>query len=292
VAHAVKTIESARDRRELVRDAGFWPVSVASVLVGVSSAFGTFVLLSGLVAAVADWAGADADYLARDWRTVGDGVAVAVIAITLVSFAVGGYAAGRASRRLGMIHGVIVFAGGVIVAGLSVWFAQRVTDSDRIVTSLRDLGVPGTRGEWRDVGSLIGIGSLAAAFLGATGGGVVGERWHRRLLERALDPAYGPEAVVRARARRELVVADERHDEAEQRVALATGSTAPDDEPAVATEVSEPGDAAPAPAAADAPKIEERTVDGDAEVVERDQAAAAEAPAVEDVQRSSSEHRV
>jgi hypothetical protein len=40
--------------------------------------------------------------------------------------------------------------------------------------------------------------------LGALTGGIQGERWHGKLLARAVDPAFGPEAEERAAARKRL----------------------------------------------------------------------------------------
>ncbi|MGD9796793.1 MAG: YrzE family protein [Acidimicrobiia bacterium] len=225
MARSSATTETARDRRRLVRDAGYSPFSAISVLAGTMTAFGAFVFLSGLVAAVADWAGADEDFLDRDWGDMADGVAVATIAVMAAAFLLGGYAAGRMARRGGLLHGLGVFVGGVALAGLAVWFADEVTESDRIVGLLRDLGTPGTRDEWGDAASLAGIGSLVAAFVGAVAGGLWGERWHGRLVARALDPAVGPEARLRASGHDRLETADARHAEAEERVLATTAPT-------------------------------------------------------------------
>jgi hypothetical protein len=219
-----ETTETAQDRRELARDAGFGSFSALSVIGGATTAFGVYALLSGLVAAVADWAGSDTDYLVRSWKDVPTGAAVATIVMSLVAFVFGGYVAGRMARRLGTVHGLAVFVVGVVVAGLAVWFAQRVADSDQVVSSLRDLGVPGTGEEWKQVGTFAGIGSLVAALVGAVLGGALGEGWHGRLVSRAVDPGYGPEAGARQRAREQLALARDRHDEAVGRVARASGA--------------------------------------------------------------------
>ena len=57
---------------------------------------------------------------------------------------------------------------------------------------LRSLGIPTTGAEWSDVGTLAGIGSLAAMLVGALLGGMLGERWHTKLTRRAASPNDGP----------------------------------------------------------------------------------------------------
>ncbi len=220
-------VETRRDRARLARDAGFRRLSVPSVVTGTMAAFGTFVVLSGVVAAVADWVDADDDYLERDWAAMADGPAIATVAVMALAFLLGGYGAGRMARRSGLIHGVATAALGVVVGGLSVLFADSVTDGSRSVLQLRDLGIPGTEDEWRAVDSLVGIGSLVVAFLGAAVGGLVGERWHARLLARAIDPEVGPEAEARQAAAREAAAADQAHRAAEDRAARATASEVP-----------------------------------------------------------------
>ena len=58
---------------------------------------------------------------------------------------------------------------------------------------LRSLGIPTTGAEWSDVGTLAGIGSLAAMLVGALLGGMLGARWHTKLTRRAASPNYGPD---------------------------------------------------------------------------------------------------
>ena len=71
--------------------------------------------------------------------------------------------------------------------------AATQTDTSAIRGNLRSLGVPTTGAEWGEVGTLAGIGSLAAMLVGALLGGMLGERWHTKLTRRAASPRYGPD---------------------------------------------------------------------------------------------------
>jgi len=84
--------------------------------------------------------------------------------------------------------------------------------------------VPTTGSEWRDVITVAGIASLAAMLVGALAGGVLGERWHAKLVTRALDPRIGAEAEARRDAELRAAEAEERRTGSFQRVRAATPS--------------------------------------------------------------------
>jgi hypothetical protein len=71
--------------------------------------------------------------------------------------------------------------------------AASQTDTDALQANLRNLGIPTTGTEWGKVGTVAGIGSLAAMLAGALLGGVLGERWHTKLTRRAGSDKYGPD---------------------------------------------------------------------------------------------------
>jgi hypothetical protein len=111
-----------------------------------------------------------------------------------------------------------VFLLGVIVlAGVAVAI-RALADTDTVVESLRDLGLPTTGDEWADVGTVAGLTSLAAALLGGLLGGLLGERWHAKLLSRAIDPDVGAEADARRTAELAAAEARVRNTEAQERV--------------------------------------------------------------------------
>jgi hypothetical protein len=101
-----------------------------------------------------------------------------------------------------------VFVLSIVIVGVAAAIIGSKTDSGTIIDGLRRAGIPTTANEWRDIGTVAGIASLAAMVVGSVLGGTLGERWHGKLLTRALDPEIGPEADARvaqgeARVRRE-----------------------------------------------------------------------------------------
>jgi hypothetical protein len=110
-----------------------------------------------------------------------------------VAYLFGGYVAGRMARRAGLLHGLGVFILALVIVALIAAIAATQTDTSAIRANLRSLGIPTTGAEWGEVGTLAGIGSLAAMLVGAVLGGMLGERWHTKLTRRAASPKYGPD---------------------------------------------------------------------------------------------------
>ena len=69
-----------------------------------------------------------------------------------------------------------------------------------MVDGVRSVGLPTTAHQWRDIGTFGGIAAVAAALIGSLAGGAMGERWHTKVLARALDPSVGPEGRIRESA--------------------------------------------------------------------------------------------
>jgi hypothetical protein len=199
---AVGDVETPRDRIALAEDAGVGPVSIASVFAGTLVAFGAAVLLLALAAAIAGGAGVNVDIQSNNWRDAGVAGGAILAGVLLLSYLFGGYSAGRMARRRGLLHGVLVFVTSLVAVGVATVVARLLTDADAdtILRNLRSVGVPTTGSEWRDVVTVAGIGSLAAMFVGSVIGGRVGERWHTRLMRRALDPDVGREGAIRREA--------------------------------------------------------------------------------------------
>jgi len=188
-----RRIEDRRDRVVLAREAGWRRISWASVVAGVFVAYGAFAVLLGIVSAVLDAIGVDTTGLSdADWRGVGVGSAAALCVVLLVTYFYGGYVAGRMARRSGFLQGLCVFLVGFAVLAAAAGIVIALDGTAAIRDRLHDLGAPTSGDKWVDIGSAAGISGLLVMFFGAVLGGVRGERWHQRLLERAADPTYGP----------------------------------------------------------------------------------------------------
>ena len=186
-------VESRQDRLELARDAGFGAVSAGGALAGTMVAYGTTIVLLAVAAVIA--AGTSAgDLRVDDWRTMGAGASIVVALALFTAYTFGGYVAGRMARRAGAANGLAVFLTGIAVAVVVGFLVSRFTDGDALLADIRNLGVPTSGDEWKQVGTIAGIATLAAMLIGSLYGGIAGERWHTRLVERALDPTIGPDA--------------------------------------------------------------------------------------------------
>jgi len=201
-------VETRSDRADLAHDAGKRKISFPSVLAGTLVAFGAFAVLLAIAAAVANAVDADLDLSTYDWEQTGMAGGIAVGVVLLLSYFYGGYVAGRMSRRAGMWNGFMVFVLGVLIAVGVGGLVNALADTDDIARNLRNVGIPTTGDEWREVGTVAGIASLAGMFLGALWGGAVGERYHGRFLTRALDPTVGagvPAAATGTTGRTQVV---------------------------------------------------------------------------------------
>jgi hypothetical protein len=202
-------VENRGDRKALAADAGFGSLSVLSILAGVLTAYGAFVLLLGIAVAIVDAVGIDTDLVTTDYEQLGVVGGLIVAALLLVSYLFGGYVAGRMARRAGALNGLAVAVLGLVIAAAVAALVRWSADTESIVTSLRSLGVPTTADEYGQAFTVAGIASLAAVLVGGFIGGGWGERWHGKLLARAVDPTIGTEAVARQRAHSEMARAEQ-----------------------------------------------------------------------------------
>lgn len=236
-------VENRRERLALVEDAGMSRISATSILAGVLVGYGAFALLAGLTAAVLGAVDVDVNLQGDDVGQAGTVSAVVLGLVLFLSYLFASYTAGRMARRAGMTHGLVVFATSLVLAAVAAVVVEVSNATDDVVDGLRNLGVPTSADQWRDIGTLAGIASLAGMLLGCIVGGAMGERWHTKLVTRALDPGVGPEAVVRAAQAKALRAEERRHEinlseeqQAEDAPAAepATGDAATDRESATA----------------------------------------------------------
>lgn len=195
--HMATTVESSRERRHLVKDAGFPTTSFVSVVAGFLVALGTIALIGGIAAAVGSGLGISTDGISTDeWQQAGIGGAIAAAAVFFVAFFFGGYTAGRMGRRAGFRHGLLVFGlmvlVGAVIAGLTAAFG----DADAARDALQDNQIPTDGDTWSDIGLGAGIAAVVAMLLGSILGGIKGEKWHGKLLSAYAD-RHDPVAVTR-----------------------------------------------------------------------------------------------
>jgi hypothetical protein len=170
-------------------------VSPLSILAGVATGYGAFVILLGIAATIVAAVGGDPqDLTSGDWRTVGIAAAIGAAVIAFVAYFCGGYVAGRMAARSGALNGFLVFVVAVVLAALAGVIANALTDGEQVAEELRTLGVPTSGDEWGSIAGIAGIVTLILMIAGAVLGGMQGERWHGRLVRRAVDPMVGPSA--------------------------------------------------------------------------------------------------
>lgn len=215
------SVESPRDRVALAEDAGFGRASFVSVIAGTLVAYGAFLVLLAIAGGIAAAAGVNTDLGSRDFHSLGIGGGIAVAVVLFLSYLFGGYVAGRMARRAGVLNGILVFVLGLVMAAAVAGAVAGLNGTDNVVRGIRSVGLPTSADQWREIGTVAGIASLAGMLLGSLFGGRLGERWHSKLLMRALDPAIGPEGRMRRDADGAADRADERHTAATDRVRAA-----------------------------------------------------------------------
>ncbi len=205
-----KAVESGKDRKMLARDAGMGSISLLSILAGTLVAFASFAILLAIVAGILSVVGIDtATLTANDYEQLGIGGAVITALVLFLSYFFGGYIAGRLARRAGALNGVLVLVLAVLIGAVVAALVGTQTDTEAVATNLRLLGVPTSGSDYGTFATVAGVVTLVAMIAGAVLGGIKGERWHGKLVSRALDPAVGPESA----ARQEMIEARHRRDE-------------------------------------------------------------------------------
>ena len=192
----LSAVESRRDRMELATEAGYSKVSLGSVLAGVLVGYGAFAIIAALAGAVLNVLGVETSSLStNDWREFGVATGAAAALSLFLSYLFGGYVAGRMARRAGVLHGALVFIFGILlVAGVAAAIGSQA-DADAVTSNLRSMGLPTSGEEYSAIGTFAGLGAIVAMLLGSLLGGALGERWHGKLMARALDPTVGPTAA-------------------------------------------------------------------------------------------------
>jgi hypothetical protein len=173
---------------------------VVSLLGGLAAAVTAFAVLMGGAAAATGAADFDTDLMSQEWPNLDPPDAAILSAALFLAWLLGGYVAGRMARRAGLSHGFYTWALGAVLFVGAVAGLDEMSRSDALPTAFRTLGIPTDFDDWRDLPALVGAAWALTALAAAAVGGVLGERWHTKLLERAADPTVGVGATARVAA--------------------------------------------------------------------------------------------
>jgi len=183
-------------------------VSSLSVLAGALSGLAAFEALVAIAAAVVVATNGGTNFgswSASQFKIAGG----AVVAVALfLGFVLAGYVSGRMSRRSGATHGFLAGLVGVVLAAVVVAVVRASGADNGLARVAQHIQVADTWDQWRTFGLLGAVVAAAAIVLGGLLGGIKGEQWHGKLLARAVDPSYGPEAQERAEARKRITEAE------------------------------------------------------------------------------------
>lgn len=217
MVHAGK-FESRGDRAAMAADAGVGPISLTSVAAGLLVAYGAFLIIGAIVGSVVNAIGIDVNVSSTDYEQLAIVGGLIAAGVLFLSYLFGGYVAGRMARRRGVLHGVLVLVLGIAVVLALAAVTSAADNTQSLRDALGNLGVPTTAAQYGNALSVAGIAALVAVVIGSLLGGQLGERWHGKLLTRALDPEIGAEAEARERAQQEAARADEHHTQSVERV--------------------------------------------------------------------------
>lgn len=198
-----KNLRPGQSHRAIAHDAGLSGLSIASVLAGVVTAYGTFAIVAAIVGSALRGSGVQTDFRTNDWTGSGAVAALASAVTLLVAYLCGGYVAGRMARRNATLHGVAVFLLSLVAGAVVGAVVGLVGNNDELRSNLQSIGVPTNMDQVSGVAITGAAISLAAILIGSLVGSLLGERWHTKLSRRVVDPDYGPEAQMRAEADQE-----------------------------------------------------------------------------------------
>ncbi len=235
-----RSVETGKDRKAFVHEAGMGNVSLISVLSGTLVAFASFAILLAIVAGILSAIGIDIDGLtSNDYEELGVGGAIVAALVLFLSYFFGGYIAGRLARRAGALNGALVLVLAVVIGAAVALVVSTQADTEAVADNLRIIGVPTSGDDYESIATIAGIVSLAAMLAGSVLGGLKGERWHGKLAARALSPDVGPEAT----ARREVVIdAPQRLEQQQGRPISPTGQADHHETPAPTMATAAPND--------------------------------------------------
>ena len=162
-------------------------ISWWAVLTGVVVAFGTFFLLSAIVGSVIATTGLENEVESATAVEVGIGAGIAIIVAQFLSYLWGGYTAGRMSRGLGAVNGLLVPVIAIAIAAAVLGIASALGETANLSLPFNENRLPLQDDYTVEFGVGVGVGILVAMLLGGLLGGSLGSRWHTKLERRTLE---------------------------------------------------------------------------------------------------------
>ncbi len=204
-------------RRDVITARG--GVSAGAVLTGVVVAFGAMSVLTALIYGILVGLGLTDELRADEVTDAGVATGVGLVVAQFLSYAWGGYAAGRMSRGAGPANGALVALLGVVV-GIAVGaIAAGIGATEEVRTPFNSAQLPAD-GEVLRWGTGLAIAALAAMFFGGVVGGTVGSRWHTKLERRVEAEAGDGRERVPERAGHGRRTTDADHDRSAETIDL------------------------------------------------------------------------
>jgi hypothetical protein len=176
-AATAAALETARARQRAQFGGVNWGASFFGWLVAV----GIAALLTSLLVAAGAAIGLNESDVTTDADEINLGGGIALIAVLVVAYCVGGYVAGRMSRFDGARQGLATWAIALIVTVAVALVAVIFGDEYNVLVQLNLPSIP-VGDETLATGAIGAIAAIAVGTaLAAMAGGKVGERYHRRV---------------------------------------------------------------------------------------------------------------
>jgi len=190
------------DRVAIAREAGLPRLSIASALAGALTGYGGAAFLATIGFTVIVARHVDTTLTSNDWSGPGSAIGFGVIVGALVTFLFGGYVAGRMARRAWLMHGIVVFVLGIVIAAAVIATVAYYADDTGFTQNLRNAGWPSSFDDVTGMVAVLAALVAGAMLLGSLVGASLGEHWHTKFAKRVADPAIGPAAEAQRAAER------------------------------------------------------------------------------------------
>lgn len=157
-------------------------VSGGAILTGVVVAFGAMFLLSAIIGGILTALGvAETDITRGEAIDAGIAAGIAFVIAQLLSYAWGGYTAGRMGRGAGIANGILVPITAIVLALLTAAVVTGLGATANLNLPFTENRLPLENDYLVNWGIGVAVASFIAMFVGAAIGGALGARWHTKL---------------------------------------------------------------------------------------------------------------